>query len=122
MLNLNSITLSGNLSRDPELRVAGETPVCNFAIANNRKWKSDGELKEEVTFIDVTVWGKQAETCNLQLRKGSPVVVEGRIKMEKWEDAATGLNRSKILITAERVQFLSVAPAEAAQETAEANA
>ena len=122
MLNLNSITLSGNLSRDPELRVAGETPVCSFAIANNRKWKSDGELKEEVTFIDVTVWGKQAETCCAQLRKGSQVVVEGRIKMEKWEDAATGLNRSKILITAERVQFLSVAPTEAVQEKEEANA
>lgn len=108
----NKIILIGNLTRDPELRYLPQgTAVAKFGIATNRKY---GEGKEEVYFGDITVWGKQAESCSKYLNKGSRVLVEGRLVTEKWE--YQGKQQSKTAITAERVQFLTFKPKEEQKE------
>ncbi len=107
MANLNKVFLIGNLTRDPELRYTpGGTAVANLGIAVNRKFKdSSGELKEEVCFLTVTVWDKQAEACCQYLQKGRPVFVEGVLQSRFWE-TSDGQKRSAIDVRAERVQFL----------------
>jgi len=107
MANLNKVFLIGNLTRDPELRYTpGGTAVANLGIAVNRKFKdSSGELKEEVCFLTVTVWDKQAEACCQYLTKGRPVFVEGVLQSRFWE-TPEGQKRSAIDVRAERVQFL----------------
>ncbi len=107
MANLNKVFLIGNLTRDPELRYTpGGTAVANLGIAVNRRFKdSSGELKEEVCFLTVTVWDKQAEACCQYLTKGKPVFVEGVLQSRFWE-TAEGQKRSAIDVRAERVQFL----------------
>lgn len=107
MANLNKVFLIGNLTRDPELRYTpGGTAVANLGIAVNRKFKdSSGELKEEVCFLTVTVWDKQAEACCQYLQKGRPVFVEGVLQSRFWE-TGDGQKRSAIDVRAERVQFL----------------
>jgi len=107
MANLNKVFLIGNLTRDPELRYTpGGTAVANLGIAVNRKFKdSSGELKEEVCFLTVTVWDKQAEACCQYLTKGRPVFVEGVLQSRFWE-TSEGQKRSAIDVRAERVQFL----------------
>ena len=107
MANLNKVFLIGNLTRDPELRYTpGGTAVANLGIAVNRKFKdSSGELKEEVCFLTVTVWDKQAEACCQYLQKGKPVFVEGVLQSRFWE-TPEGQKRSAIDVRAERVQFL----------------
>ena len=108
MANLNKVFLIGNLTRDPELRYTPQgTAVAKLGLAVNRRWKDKaGEQKEEVCFITVVSWDKQAEVCNQYLRKGSPLFVEGRLQFHSWEDKATGQKRSVIEVRAERVQFL----------------
>ena len=108
MASLNKLFLAGNLTRDPELRyTSGGTPVAGFGLAVNRKWKDkDGNVKEEVLFIDVEAWGNQGESVAKYLRKGSPALVEGRLKLDTWEAKDTGEKRSKIRAVAERVHFL----------------
>ena len=107
MANLNKVFLIGNLTRDPELRYTpGGTAVANLGIAVNRRFKdSSGELKEEVCFLTVTVWDKQAEACCQYLHKGRPVFVEGVLQSRFWE-TPDGQKRSAIDVRAERVQFL----------------
>src|SRR3989338_6190481 len=107
MANLNKVFLIGNLTRDPELRsTPGGTAVANLGIAVNRRFKdSSGELKEEVCFLTVTVWDKQAEACCQYLKKGRPVFVEGVLQSRFWE-TGDGQKRSAIDVRAERVQFL----------------
>ena len=107
MANLNKVFLIGNLTRDPELRYTpGGTAVANLGIAVNRRFKdSSGELKEEVCFLTVTVWDKQAEACCQYLKKGRPVFVEGVLQSRFWE-TSYGQKRSAIDVRAERVQFL----------------
>ena len=107
MANLNKVFLIGNLTRDPELRYTpGGTAVANLGIAVNRRFKdSTGELKEEVCFLTVTVWDKQAEACCQYLKKGRPVFVEGVLQSRFWE-TNDGQKRSAIDVRAERVQFL----------------
>ena len=107
MANLNKVFLIGNLTRDPELRYTpGGTAVANLGIAVNRRFKdSSGELKEEVCFLTVTVWDKQAEACCQYLTKGRPVFVEGVLQSRFWE-TPDGQKRSAIDVRAERVQFL----------------
>jgi single-strand DNA-binding protein len=85
--NLNKVMLMGNLTRDPELtHTSGGTAICAFGMAMNRKWTSQsGEAKEEVTFVDVSAFGKQAETLAKYVQKGSPLFVEGRLKLDRWE-------------------------------------
>lgn len=107
MANLNKVFLIGNLTRDPELRYTpGGTAVANLGLAVNRRFKdSTGQLKEEVCFLTVTVWDKQAETCCQYLRKGSPIFVEGVLQSRTWE-TTDGQKRSALDVRAERVQFL----------------
>lgn len=107
MANLNKVFLIGNLTRDPELRYTPNgTAVANLGIAVNRRFKdSSGELKEEVCFLTVTVWDKQAEACCQYLNKGRPVFVEGVLQSRFWE-TNDGQKRSAIDVRAERVQFL----------------
>jgi single-strand DNA-binding protein len=108
MAQLNKVFLMGNLTRDPELRrLANGTAVTDLGLALNRTYTGkDGEKREEVVFIDVTVWDRQAETCCQYLKKGRPVHVEGFLKMDTWDDKATGEKRSKVKVQADRVQFL----------------
>jgi len=127
MASLNKVLLIGNLTRDPELRYTPQgAAVCEFAIAMNRTFNSKtGEKKEEVTFIDIVAWARTAEICAEYLKKGRPVFVEGRLQQDRWEQP-DGQKRSRIRVTAERVQFLGGpagaggARAGAAPESAEA--
>ena len=108
MADLNKVFLMGSLTFDPELRrTPGGTAVSELRMVTSRTWMSkDGERREEKLFIDVTVWDRQAENCCQYLRKGSPIHVEGALKMDTWEDKSTGEKRSKIRVHADRVQFL----------------
>jgi|SRR5665213_2044570 len=107
MASLNKVLLVGNLTKDPELRfVPSGQAVANLRLATNRKYKAgSGEWKEEVTFVSVEVWGKSAEACGEYLKKGSPLLVEGRLKLKEWT-AQDGQKRSLLEVVAERVQFL----------------
>lgn len=103
----NKIILIGNLTRDPEVRYTPQgTSVCNFGIAVNRRYKQGDETKKEVTFINVVVFGKQADTCGQYLNKGSAVLVEGRLQERRWE-TEEGQQRSKHEVVAQNVRFLS---------------
>src|SRR6516225_7066846 len=108
MADLNRVFLMGNLTFDPELRrTPSGTAVSELRMVTSRTWMSrDGERREEKLFIDVTVWDRQAENCCQYLRKGSPIHVEGSLKMDTWDDKSTGEKRSKIRVHADRVQFL----------------
>ena len=113
MSSMNKVFLMGNLTRDPELRQLPNsgTSVCKMGLAVNRRYSTrDGEDREEVCFVDIEAWGRQAETCGRYLHKGSPALVEGRLKLDTWEVQPTGPNdsgkRSRLLVHAERVQFL----------------
>ncbi len=105
--SLNSVTLAGNLTRDPEARnLPNDQMVVNFAIAVNRRWKGpDGEFKEETTFIDIEAWGRTGELVGQYLTKGSPVYIEGRLKLDQWQDKENQ-KRSKLKVVANTVQFL----------------
>jgi len=96
----------GNLTRDPELRyTASGTALASFGIAVNRKYKQGDEWKDEVCFVDITVWGKQGENCSEYLSKGRPVFIEGYLRFSSWETDG-GQKRSKLDVTANTVQFL----------------
>ena len=107
MASLNKVLIIGNLTKDPELRYTPSgIAVVNLRVAVNRKYKDKtGEAKEEVCFITVTAWDKQAEVCNQYLKKGRPVFVEGRLQSRSWE-GTDGQKKNTIDIRAERVQFL----------------
>jgi len=108
MASLNKVMLIGNLTRDPEVRFTPKgTAVCDMAIAVNRRYLSEtGERQEEVTYLDIVLWNKQAELAGQYLAKGRAVFIEGRLQMDTWEDKATGQKRTKIKIVAENMQFL----------------
>ncbi len=108
MAQLNKVYLMGNLTRDPELRrLANGTAVTDLGLALNRSFQGkDGERRDEVTYVDVTVWDRQAENCAEYLKKGRAVFVEGFLKMDQWDDKTTGEKRSKLKIQADRVQFI----------------
>ncbi|MFP4144052.1 MAG: single-stranded DNA-binding protein [Phycisphaeraceae bacterium] len=107
MPNLNKVMLMGNLTRDPELRyTSNNTPVANLGLAVNRRWRNQqGEQQEETTFIDLEAWGRTAEVLNQYLRKGRPIYVEGRLKLDQWQDRE-GNNRSKLRVVVESFEFL----------------
>ena len=108
MASLNKVMLIGNLTRDPELRHTPRgTAVCELSLAINRTWKDDsGQKQEEVTFIDVTLWGNAATTCAQYMVKGRGIYIEGRLQLESWEDKETGARRTKLKVTGESFQFL----------------
>lgn len=108
MANLNKVMLIGNLTRDPELRFTPKgTAVADIAIAINRIWNNEaGQRQEETTFVDVTLWGRQAELAQQYLTKGRGIYVEGRLQMDTWDDKTTGQKRSKLKVIGENLQFL----------------
>ena len=107
MSSLNSVTLMGNLTRDPEVRqTPSGTSVGDLAMAINESYKGrDGEMKEKVCYVDIVVWGRQAETCGEYLSKGSGVLVEGKLQYDQWE-TKEGQKRSKLRVNAFKIQFL----------------
>lgn len=108
MANLNRVLLIGNLTRDPELRVTPKgTAICQFGLAVNRTFKDEsGGNREETTFIDVEAWGKQGELISKYCTKGRPLFVEGRLKLDQWEDKTSGQKRSRMRVVLENFQFL----------------
>lgn len=103
----NKVILIGNLTRDPEIRYTPQgTPVTSFSLALNRKYKAGEELREEVSYFDIVVFGKQAETSSQYLSKGSSVLIDGRLQQRRWEDKDTGQKRSKVEVVAENVRFM----------------
>jgi len=108
MANFNKVMLMGNLTRDPEVRYTPKgTALATIGLAVNRNWTTEsGEKKEEVTFVDVEVWGRQAETIGQYMSKGRPIFVEGRLKLDQWDDKESGQKRSKLKIVCESFQFL----------------
>ncbi|QPJ66169.1 MAG: single-stranded DNA-binding protein [Candidatus Nitrohelix vancouverensis] len=106
MASFNKVLLMGNLTRDPELRyTASGAAVASFGIAVNRKFKQGDEWKDDVCFVDITVWGKQGENCAEYLSKGRPVFIEGYLRFSSWEGDG-GQKRNKLDVTANTVQFL----------------
>lgn len=108
MATYNKVILIGNLTRDVELRTTQKgTAIAQFGIAINRQYKSeDGTQKDETTFVDVEAWGKQAELVAKYLAKGAPAMIEGRLKLDQWEDKTSGQKRSRLKVVLENVQFL----------------
>jgi single-strand DNA-binding protein len=108
MPNLNRVMLMGNLTRDIELKTIGSgQSVAKIAIAINRSWNTpDGEKREEVTYVDCEAWGKTAEVMAKYLSKGRPVYLEGRLKLDQWQDKESGANRSAMRVVVEGFQFI----------------
>jgi single-strand DNA-binding protein len=108
MPGYNKVILIGNLTRDPELRYTPQgVAIAKIGLAVNRTWKTEsGETKEEVTFVDVDAFRRQAETLAQYLKKGSPLMVEGRLKLDQWDDKQTGQKRSRLGVVLEGFQFL----------------
>jgi len=105
MSDLNEVVLSGRLTRDAELRYTPNgTAVTDIIVASNRIWSKDSEKQEEATFVDVTIWGKQAESLAKYMTKGRHVMLTGRLKLNKWE-TDEGDKRSKLTVTAEKVNL-----------------
>ncbi len=107
-LQLNRVMLAGNLTRDPQVRFfANEKAVTEFSLAINRRYKTaDGQLKEEVTFVDIEAFGRTAELVGQYLTKGRACFVEGRLRLDSWEDKKDGQKRSKLRVVADNVHFL----------------
>ncbi|MFC2140261.1 single-stranded DNA-binding protein [Candidatus Auribacterota bacterium] len=107
MANLNKVFLIGNLTKDPELRYTpGGSPVVDLDLATSRTYVTKtGEKKEEVCFVRIVAWGRQAETCGEYLSKGSPIFAEGRLHLDSWE-TQEGEKRSRLKVHAQRIQFL----------------
>ena len=108
MADLNEVRLIGRLTRDPELRsTPGGQYVATLGLATGRQFKGqDGVLRDETTFVDITCWGKLAETVSKYMKKGRQIFVGGRLKYESWDDKETNKKRSKISVVAENIQFL----------------
>ena len=108
MANLNKVLLLGNVTRDPEVRYTPKgSAVCDLGVAVNRAYTTDsGEKREEVTFVDVTLWGRTAEVASEYLKKGRPVFVEGRLQMDTWDDKQSGQKRTRLRVVAENMQLL----------------
>lgn len=108
MASFNKVILAGNLTRDCELRYTPKgTAIAQFGLAINRKWTNDaGEKKEEVCFVDCKCFGKSAETLAQYTSKGHPLLVEGRLDLDEWEDKTSGQKRQKLNVVVENFQFL----------------
>lgn len=108
MANYNKVLLMGNLTRDPELRYTPKgQAVAKLGLAVNRRYTTEtGEAREETTFVDIDAWGKQAEVICQYCKKGKPLFVEGRLKLDQWDDKATGQKRSALRVVLEGFQFV----------------
>ncbi|HEX6986503.1 MAG TPA: single-stranded DNA-binding protein, partial [Planctomycetaceae bacterium] len=109
MASFNKVILLGNLTRDPQVRYTpGGTAVAEIGLAVNRTWfdKQSNQKKEETTFVDVTLWGRQAEVAGEYLSKGRAVLIEGRLQLDQWEDKNTGEKRSKLKVVGEEMKMV----------------
>lgn len=109
MASFNKVILMGNLTRDPEVRyVAGGTAVTDISLAVNRTWydKQQSQKREETTYVEVTLWARQAEVAGEYLSKGRPVLIEGRLQLDTWDDKETGKKRSKLRVVGENMTML----------------
>jgi single-strand DNA-binding protein len=111
MASFNKVILMGNLTRDPELRYTPKgTSLAKLGLAVNRRWTAEtGEQKEETTFVDVEAWGVQAENIAKYMKKGSPMLIEGRLRLDQWDDKQTGQKRSKLVVVCENSRFVGSA-------------
>jgi single-strand DNA-binding protein len=116
MASFNKVILLGNLTRDPEVRYTPKgSAVCDLGIAVNRVYTLDnGEKREEVTYIDVTLWSRLAEIAGEYLKKGRPVFIEGRLQLDTWDDKQSGQKRSKLRVIGESMQLLGSRPSSGA--------
>jgi single-strand DNA-binding protein len=132
MANLNRVMLMGRLTRDPETRYTKTgTAVCDLSLAINRvlpaaEQEGGGERREEVTYVDITLWGKTAEVAQQYLTKGRGVFIEGRLQLDTWDDQQTGQKRSRLKVVGEHLEFLpgskpAQGQSEAAAESKPAN-
>lgn len=116
MASYNRVILVGNVTRDIELRhIPSGTAVCDMGLAVNERVKKGDQWSDETTFVDVTVWGRTAEVANQYLRKGSPCLIEGRLRLETWEK--DGQKRSKLKVVCDRLQLLGGRDDKAVQTT-----
>lgn len=109
MASFNKVILVGNLTRDPQVKYTpGGTPVAEIGLAVNRTWfdKQANQRREETTFVDVTLWGRQAEVAGEYLSKGRSVLIDGRLQLDQWDDKTTGQKRSKLRVVCENMQML----------------
>ncbi|WP_166829264.1 single-stranded DNA-binding protein [Thalassoroseus pseudoceratinae] len=109
MASFNKVILMGNLTRDPQVRyLSSGTAVTELGLAVNRSWydKQSQQRKEEVTFVDVTLWGRQAEVAGEYLSKGRGVLIEGRLQLDTWQDKESGQNRSKLKVVGENMTMV----------------
>ena len=108
MPNLNKVILMGTLTRDPELKYTPKgNAIAEVGLAINRTYKVGDEKREEVTFVDVTLFGRVAEIVGEYCKKGRPLFVEGRLQLDKWDDKQTGQKRSKLKVVGDNIQLLS---------------
>jgi single-strand DNA-binding protein len=121
MASFNKVILIGNLTRDPELRYTPKgTAIAKVSLAVNRTWKDEaGEKREEVTFVEVDAFGRTAENIGQYLRKGRPCLIEGRLKLDQWDDKTTGQKRSRLGVVCETCQFLGAGKADGGKPTGE---
>ena len=119
MPNLNRVLLMGNLTRDPELRyLPSNTPVVSLGLAVNRRWRNQqDQQQEETTFVDCEAFGRSAEVINQYLRKGRPIFIEGRLRLDQWQDRE-GQNRSKLKVVVENFQFVDSRGGDGARDDA----
>jgi len=109
MKGFNKVILMGNLTRDPQVRyIPSGTAVADIGLAINRSWfdKQSNSRKEEVTFVDVTLWGRQAEVAGEYLSKGSSVLIEGRLQLDQWEDRESGQKRSRLKVVGDNMTMV----------------
>jgi single-strand DNA-binding protein len=108
MPNLNKVMLMGNLTRDPEMKYTPKgTAIANFGIAINRNYTTEsGEKREEVTFVDLEAFGRTAEIIGEYFKKGRPIFIEGRLKLDTWDDKQTGQKKSKLRVIVDSFEFL----------------
>ena len=108
MPNLNKVMLMGNLTRDPEIKYTPKgTAIANFGLAVNRNYTTEGgEKREEVTFIDLEAFGRTAEVIGEYFKKGRPIFIEGRLKLDSWDDKQTGQKKSKLRVIVDSFEFL----------------
>lgn len=108
MPNLNKVMLMGNLTRDPEVRMLpSNTSVANLGLAINRRWRNqNNEQQEETTYVDCEAYGRTAEVIGQYLSKGRPIFIEGRLKLDQWQDQQSGQNRSKLKVVVDRFEFI----------------
>lgn len=123
MANVNKVTLIGNLTRDPELRYTPKgTAVTEIGLAINRYRSGDnGERIEETTFVDVTLWARNAELAQQYLGKGRPVYIEGRLQLDTWDDKQSGQKRNKLRVVGESMQFLGSGPQGSGGQNSQSN-